>query len=200
MAKGLIHIEQKQKEIYTPKSQDGKFNIIYADPPWQYGDSHNLGGAGKIYDLMSMEDLYNLPVKDITADDAVCFMWVTYPFLQEGLNLFNAWGFQYKTIGFQWIKTTKNGKLFWGCGNWTRANSEPCLIGVKGKPKAKVHNIHQVIMEPMTKHSEKPKIIRDKIVELCGDLPRVELFARTPAPGWHVWGNEINSDNIFNNQ
>lgn len=181
------------KEMITPENWDGKYNIIYADPPWKYGDSHNLGGAGKKYDLMSIEDLCNLPIKDITADNCVLFLWVTYPFLQEGLDLIKAWGFTYKTIGFQWIKTTTNGKLFWGMGNWTRANSEPCLIAIKGKPKALVHNIHQVIMEPMTKHSQKPAIIRDKIVQLCGDLPRIELFARTKISGWHVWGNEIES-------
>lgn len=172
----------------------GDYQIIYADPPWKYGDSHTLGGAGKKYDLMSMEELYDLPIQKLCAENCVLFLWVTYPFLQEGLDLIKAWGFTYKTIGFQWIKTTKNGKLFWGCGNWTRANSEPCLIGVKGKPKALMHNIHQVIMEPITKHSEKPAIVRDKIVQLCGDVPRIELFARKPSRGWDVWGNEVETN------
>lgn len=173
------------------------YKIIYADPPWKYNDCYKGGGAGRHYSLMSMTELYNLPIQNICAEDCILFMWVTYPFLQEGLDLIKAWGFTYKTIGFQWVKLSKNGKMFWGCGNWTRANSEPCLIGIKGNPKPITHDIHQLIIEPATKHSEKPAIVRDKIVQLCGDVPRVELFARKIYPGWDVWGNEVETHLTF---
>lgn len=103
-----------------------------------------------------------------------------------------AWGFEYKTIGFNWVKTNKKSEgLFWGMGNWTRSNSELCLLGVKSKPRRQSASVHSVVLSPMGVHSKKPDIIRDKIVELCGDVPRIELFARNATPGWDVWGNEI---------
>ena len=152
------------------------------------------GGAGRHYSLMSMTELYNLPIQNICAEDCILFMWVTYPFLQEGLDLIKAWGFTYKTIGFQWVKLSKNGKMFWGCGNWTRANSELCLIATKGKIKRISRKVHQIIDTPIEEHSKKPAIVRDKIIELVGDLPKIELFAREKVPGWDAWGDEIISD------
>ena len=139
---------------------------------------------------------YVLPINNISAENSILFIWACYPMLQEALDLIKAWGFTYKTIGFQWFKTSKNGKTFWGCGNWTRSNTEPCLIGVKGKLKVLRHDISQIIVEPNLKHSQKPSIVRTKIVELVGDLPRIELFARNKADGWDVLGNEIDGKNI----
>lgn len=189
-------IKPKIKEMNKPENWDGKYSIIYADPPWKYNDSHTGGGAGWEYDLMSIEDLCKLPIENLASDNCVLFMWATYPMLQEALDLIKAWGFTYKTIGFQWVKTSKNGKTFWGLGNWTRSNTEPCLIGVKGKPKAVKHDISQLIIEPNMKHSQKPAIVRDKIVELVGDLPRIELFARTRSDGWDCLGNEVTGKKI----
>lgn len=106
-----------------------------------------------------------------------------------------AWGFKYKTIGFQWLKKNKKADtFFYGLGRWTRGNTECCLIGVKGKPKRLSNSVSQLIIERIQGHSKKPDVVRDKIVELMGDLPRVELFAREKTEGWDSWGNEIISD------
>ena len=144
------------------------------------------------YPTMTIDEIKNMPVQVLTMDDAMLFLWVTFPLLQEGLDTMKAWGFEYKTIGFNWIKTNKKSEsLFWGMGNWTRSNSELCLLGVKGKPKRQSASVHSVVLAPIGKHSKKPDIIRDKIVELCGDVPRIELFARNATTGWDVWGNEV---------
>ena len=118
-------------------------------------------------------------------------MWATYPKMQEALDLIEAWGFTYKSIAFQWIKQNRSGNgYFFGLGRWTRGNSEPCLIAVKGKPKRISAGVGQLVFAPLRKHSQKPDEVREKIVELMGDLPRIELFAREAAPGWDAWGDE----------
>lgn len=112
--------------------------------------------------------------------------------LKEALDVIEAWGFTYKTVAFNWVKQNKNGAgLFMGLGNWTRSNSEICLLAVKGKPKRVSAGVHSVILSPLQQHSQKPGEARDRIVELMGDLPRIELFARETAPGWDSWGNEV---------
>lgn len=180
-----------------------KYNIIYADPPWRYNDRKCNGACEHHYNTMNIEDICKLPIKEIAADDCILFLWTTYPMLQEAMQLINAWGFKYKTIAFQWIKLNKSvdnplfiqkKNIFFGLGRWTRGNTEPCLIAVKGKPKRINNKISQIILEPIGKHSKKPDIVRDKIVQLVGDLPRVELFARNTTDGWDVWGNEVESD------
>ncbi len=103
-------------------------------------------------------------------------------------------GFKYKTIGFQWIKQNKSGSgFFFGLGRWTRGNTEPCLIAVKGNPHKFLisKSISQIIEYPVGEHSAKPPIVRDKIVELLGDLPKIELFARQQINNWDCWGNEV---------
>ena len=103
---------------------DKKYNIIYADPPWRYQDRSCNGACELHYNTMKIGDICELPVKEITSKDCVLFMWVTYPMLREGLELIEAWGFKYKTIGFQWIKQNKSGNgFFFGLGRWTRGNS-----------------------------------------------------------------------------
>lgn len=173
---------------------DKKYSIIYADPPWRYADKKCNGGAEKYYPTMSINDICNLPVKNIANKDAILFMWVTYPMLSEGLKVIDKWGFKYKTIGFQWVKTNRKDRnsFFFGLGRWTRGNTECCLIATRGKPKRISTNVGQLIVEPLTRHSEKPDIVRDKIVQLMGDLPRIELFARTTKEHWHCWGNDEN--------
>lgn len=116
--------------------------------------------------------------------------------LREALDLIEAWGFQYKTIAFNWIKQNKSGNgLFWGLGNYTRSNSEICLLATKGKPKRVSAAVHSVVISPIERHSKKPDEVRDRIVELMGDLPRIELFARSGADGWDCWGNEAPENN-----
>ena len=169
-----------------------KYNIIYADPPWSYKDKKCNGNCESHYKTMNIEDICNLPIKNIADKDCVLFLWVTYPMLNEGLKLIEEWGFKYKTIGFQWIKQNKSGKgLFFGLGRWTRGNSECCLIAVKGKPKRISNSVSQLVFSPLQEHSKKPDIVREKIVELIGDKPRIELFARQSVEGWDCWGNEV---------
>lgn len=170
-----------------------KYKIIYADPPWEYDDkslSHG-GGAECHYPTMTQEDICNLPISQLADDDCVLFLWVTLPMLREGLEVIKAWGFEYKTTAFVWIKkNASNIGYFYGMGRWTRANSEICLLAVKGNPKRLRADISQLIFAPIKEHSHKPTEVRLKIVDLCGDLPRIELFARDRFVGWDVWGNE----------
>ena len=180
-----------------------KYQIIYADPAWEYKQSgsktKSRGMAKQHYNTMTTEDICNLPIKDIKTDDAICFMWATFPNIDQALKVMESWGFTYKTAAFIWVKKNKKtDSYFWGMGAYTRANAEMCLIGISKNTKAMTqvqsHAVHQIIDAPIERHSKKPDIVRDKIVELMGDVPRVELFAREKADGWDSWGNEIKSD------
>lgn len=171
---------------------DKKYSIIYADPPWSYKDKKCNGNCESHYKAMSLKDILTLPIGSIADKDCVLFLWGTYPMLQEALKTVDAWGFTYKTIGFQWIKQNKSGKgFFFGLGRWTRGNTELCLIATKGKPKRQSAAVSQLVFSPLRRHSQKPDIVRDKIVELMGDLPKIELFARQQVEGWDCWGNEV---------
>lgn len=144
---------------------------------------------------MSIEDICKLPVNKVASDDCVLFMWMTFPTLKEGLKVIEEWGFKYKTVAFVWVKQNKKTpSLFWGLGFWTRANAEICILATKGKPKRISAKVHQVIISPVEEHSKKPDEARKRIVELLGDIPRVELFARQKADGWDSWGNEVECD------
>ena len=170
-----------------------KYNIIYADPPWRYSNRTIPTGAEKQYPTMSLKDLCAMPVEELAADDAVLFLWATYPTLPDAMKLMEAWGFTYKTISFQWVKQNKSGNgFFTGLGWWTRANTEPCLLGVRGGIKRVDNTVKQLVVSPLREHSRKPDEVRDRIVQLMGDLPRIELFARTTTTGWDVFGNEVN--------
>ena len=111
--------------------------------------------------------------------------------LKPALDTIQCWGFEYKTLGWSWIKTTKTGKPCFGVGHYTRSNCEVCLIGKKGRPQVTDHGVSSVIIQPREVHSKKPDIIRELIVQLCGDQPRIELFARQSVSGWDAWGNEL---------
>ena len=103
-----------------------------------------------------------------------------------------AWNFKYKTVAFTWVKQNKKSdSYFKGLGYWTRANPEMCLLATKGNPKRIGKSVDQLIISKLQNHSKKPDDVRNRIVELCGDLPRIELFARQKTPGWDVWGNEV---------
>lgn len=175
--------------------------IIYADPPWSYKDKASSGnrGASHKYDVMTIDDIKAMPITNLAASDCALFMWATFPLYQEALDTIKAWGFTYKTVAFIWVKTNrKAGTDFMGMGNWTRANAEACLIATRGSIKRQSASVRQiidapepeVIRAPMVGHSVKPPEIRDRIVELCGDLPRCELFARDKADYWDAWGNQ----------
>jgi len=137
----------------------------------------------------------NLPVNDISKDDCVLFIWTTDYHLQKCLAVINAWGFTYKTIAFVWQKLNKAGNPVCFMGAYTmKSGIELCLLGTRGDnihKKIIKHNVKSLVSEKRQQHSKKPDIVRDRIVELFGDLPRIELFARNRHMGWDSWGNEI---------
>lgn len=175
-----------------------KFNIIYADPAWVYDDKALAGdrGAGCKYELMTEVDIAALPVHRITADDAVLFLWATFPKIREALDVIEAWGFTYKTIAFNWVKTTSTGTYSIGMGRWSRSNSEVCLLATRGKPKRYDAGVNQIIACPRMRHSAKPPETRDRIIRLCGDVPRIELFARDKVPGWTSLGYDTDGRDL----
>ena len=182
-----------------------KYKIIYADPPWSYkvwseNKKQAQGCAKGHYHTMSLEAIHSLEVRKLIDRDCKLFLWATPPCLKEGISTMEAWGFEYKTIAFTWVKTNKkNFAPFFGIGHWTASNAELCLAGLVkgGQLNRQSRSISQVVLEPRGKHSSKPACVRNKIVELCGDLPRIELFARQKTEGWDIWGNEVESDIDF---
>lgn len=174
-----------------------KYSIIYADPPWHYRTYSKKGkgrSADSHYPTMDIEDIKALPIREIAAKDCALFMWLTFPCMKEALEVIQAWGFEYKTVAFVWIKQNrKSDSLFWGMGYWTRANAELCVLATKGHPKRANTGVHQVIVTHIEEHSKKPNEARERIVRLMGALPRIELFARQRPEGWDVWGNEVES-------
>lgn len=116
--------------------------------------------------------------------------------MEEALRVMRAWGFEYRTAAFVWVKKNRrSGSNFWGMGAYTRANAEVCLLGVTPGTRAgaavRDHSVHQIVEAPVEAHSRKPAEVRERIVRLLGDVPRIELFARERVPGWDAWGNEV---------
>lgn len=175
-----------------------KYTVLYADPPWRYRNKPNGRSPEGHYPTMKTEDICALPVQALAAEDCALFLWVTMPMIFEAQKVLAAWGFRYKTVAFVWVKQNRKGSgIFWGMGYWTRANAELCLLATKGHPQRRAKNIHQVIISPVEEHSKKPEEARRRIEALLGDVPRLELFARRPSPGWDVWGNEVESDVVL---
>lgn len=192
-----------------------KYNIIYSDPAWSFQTYSPKGkekkSAENHYECMNIQDIYDLPIARIADDNCILFQWVTSPMLKQGIQSMEEWGFEYKTIGFNWFKKNKIAdSWFWGMGYWTRQNTELCLIGTKGKPIRVSKGVHQPfdtenpfifydteeIATRIEKHSAKPSIVRERIVDLMGDIPRVELFAREKYEGWDAMGYDIDGKGI----
>lgn len=181
--------------------QDKKYQIIYADPPWQYersGGTKNAKGLAKQhYPTMTTGEICAMPVRELCDEDgAALFLWATFPTLPKAIQVMEAWGFDYIGAAFVWIKKNKkSGSNYWGMGRYTRANAEVCLLGITPGYKATQHvishRVHQIVEAPVGRHSAKPDEVRRRIVELLGDVPRIELFARERLPGWDVWGDEV---------
>ncbi|MEC9369532.1 MAG: MT-A70 family methyltransferase [Pseudomonadota bacterium] len=171
-----------------------RFGVIYADPPWSFRNWSAKGtgrNAVSHYDCLKFEDLAALPVADLAADNCALFLWATDPLLPRALELIEAWGFEYKTVGFYWVKQNAKHEqsYFTGLGYWTRANPEQCLLATRGKPKRKAKDVRRLVVEPRREHSRKPDEIRCRIERLV-DGPYLELFGRETKAGWHCWGNE----------
>jgi len=183
-----------------------KYQIIYADPAWSYYNDSTAkqdcttvkGMRRPPYQVMSSNEIKSLPVSEITDDNAILFIWTTDYHLSKCIEVITAWGFEYKTVGFVWAKKNKKGEQVCFMGAYTmKSGVELCLLATKGKDAHKLvkkHNVRAYIESPRLEHSKKPDEIRDRIVELVGDLPRVELFARQKTEGWSIWGNELEND------
>lgn len=170
-----------------------KYSVIYADPPWSF---EVWSGAGKDraaenhYPTMTQADIEALPVADMAADDCVLFLWAVMPQLQEALDVISAWGFEYKTCAFVWVKTTQDGERpATGMGYWTRANAEICLLATRGTPVRLNADVHQIVQTPRQEHSRKPEEIAARIERLVPG-PYLEMFSRAPRDGWDAWGNQ----------
>lgn len=181
------------------KFPNKKYNIIYADPPWSFNFANRKGLSDKakenLYNTMSPKDIKNLPVNSIAKENCILFLWVMNSELPLAFEVISSWGFTYKTVAFQWVKTTVTGKYHFGGGNWTRSNAELCLLATKGRPKRKSASVRELVVSERREHSRKPDEVRDYIVELCGNLPRIELFCRHTVKGWDSWGNQTRKFN-----
>lgn len=175
---------------------DKKYNIIYADPPWKFSSKQLQKEKGKRFNSLDKEystvetnQMQNWDVKRICDDNCAIFMWTTDAHIKEAIELMKSWGFKYSTVAFVWSKRSINGKELYTLGAWTLKNCEICLLGTRGKmlQYKKSNQVKQLIKAERTKHSKKPDIVREKIVEIFGELPRIELFARQHAEGWDCW-------------
>lgn len=178
---------------------NGKFKVIYADPPWTQKAWSAKGDEGRPqhYDRMTLKAMCDLPISDMADKDCHLFMWTTSPHLEQAFTLMKAWGFKYSSVGFTWIKLNpKATTLFFtpsdlhtGMGYTTRKNAEFCLLGRRGSPRRQRKDVHEVIISQRREHSRKPTEAYERIEAYC-EGPRLELFARTQREGWSVWGNE----------
>jgi N6-adenosine-specific RNA methylase IME4 len=165
------------------------YSIIYADPPWRMISPRLVYTP---YETMSDEQIINMPVKDIASENCALFMWSISSRLPVAIEACKSWGFTYKTIAFNWVKTSMaTGQPNCRIGTYTLQGSEICLLGIRGKLQKKSNKVRQVFMSPRATHSKKPDEFRNRIVDLYGDLPRIELFARSQTQGWDVFGNEV---------
>jgi N6-adenosine-specific RNA methylase IME4 len=178
------------------------FGAILADPPWRFEpysrDTRMNRAADNHYQTQTTDNLASLPVGELATADSILFLWICWPNLKDGLEVIDAWGFTYKTCAFAWMKADNRQPDFFqdelpaqvGMGYWTRANSEPCLLATRGKPKRLHADVRQGIIAPRREHSRKPDGIHDRIERLVAG-PYLELFARQTHPGWTCWGNEV---------
>ncbi len=177
-----------------------KYPIIYADCPWDYVNhkGYNPSMGGVPYPTITTDELKNIPVWELADKDCVLLFWATFPKLPEALEVIKAWKFEYITNAFTWVKQYQNGNTVMGLGHYTRGNAELCLLAKRGRPRRleSATNISQIVMAPRRKHSAKPPEVRDRIVKLFGDVPRIELFARERTPGWDSLGNELDGLDI----
>lgn len=175
-----------------------RYGAILADPPWRFAVRSPKGegrSASQHYSTMTLADIMALPVADYAAKDCTLFMWAIDPMLPQALDVIRAWGFTFKTVGFYWTKTNKDGSSFTGMGYWTRANPEQCLLATRGNPKRINKDVRRLITAPRRQHSRKPDCIYDRIERLVPG-PYLEMFARQRRDGWDAWGNETHKFNV----
>lgn len=164
------------------------YHCICADPPWKFSknDKIVMRSVTNHYRTMPLNEIMALPVQQYTAKDCALFLWVTDPFLDRAMDVIKAWGFKYRTVGFYWVKTGKKTPFPMGCGWWTRANPEVCLLATKGHPKPLAKDVRRLVISPRREHSRKPDCIYDEYIPKLVEGPYLELFARTQRPGWDI--------------
>lgn len=175
-----------------------RYAIIYADPPWDYkGQTQHAGAGSKAtgsaqthYNTLTLPQLKRLNLRDVCAENALLFMWVTGPFINQGVDLMTAWGFAFATVAFVWDKQAVNP------GFYTMSQTEFVFVGKRGsipRPRG-ARNMRQLVSEKRTEHSVKPEEVRYRIEAMFPTQRKLEIFARRPAPGWDVWGNEVETN------
>jgi N6-adenosine-specific RNA methylase IME4 len=188
-------------DIDTLLATGERFAVICLDPPWTFSTwSENGKGrsAEQHYRCQPRNFIRALPIADLAAPNCAVFVWTTDPMLPETFEILRAWGFEYKTVGFVWVKTLKSAPVFgsfaqqlhWGQGYYTRSNPEYCLLAGRGRLLRLDKGVHQVIVSPVQEHSRKPDeaLIR---IERLFDGPYLEMFARRPRSGWTCFGDEL---------
>lgn len=188
-----------------PDLPRNRYDIIYADPPWDYGGKLQFDRSSKSvdeidlnrkifissasfkYPTLKIEDLKKIPIHEIAQDDCLLFMWATSPHLQQAMGLGESWGFKYRTVGFVWDKMVHNP------GKYTLSNCELCLIFKRGRiPKPRgAMNVQQLVRSPRKKHSEKPIEVLNNIERMFPTQRKIELFAREVVYGWDNWGLDV---------
>ena len=182
-----------------PPFPPGPYDIVYADPPWfYYGSRVKDAAAAKHYPLLSLDDLARLPVRNIMGKRAALFLWATCPRLDFAIELIARWGLHYRGVAYVWVKTNARGGIIRGQGvapTFTKPTTEMVLAATtmpNGRPFPLLDLAQgQVVLHARAEHSRKPAIFRQHIETLCGDRPRIELFARESSAGWDGWGPEI---------
>lgn len=204
-AKNVVHLRrlgkrsQAKAHVVLPPLPDKRYDVAYVDPPWYYyGSPVKDAAAGKHYPLMSLEELAAIDVRRILTKRSAVFMWATCPRLDFAIRLIDAWGLHYRGVAYVWVKVNKEGKIIAGQGvppTFTKPTTELLLVATTiptGRPFPILDLAQrQVVLHPRSVHSEKPHVFRELIEELCGDRPRIELFARKRTPGWDAWGAEL---------
>ncbi len=203
--KNVVHLRRLSKRSQAkphavlPPLPGARYDIAYVDPPWlYYGSPTKDAAAGKHYPLMSLDQLAALDVRRILNKRAAAFVWATCPRLQLAIKLIEAWGLHYRGVAYVWVKVNKRGEIIAGQGvmpTFTKPTTE-LLLAATTTPTGRPFPIldlaqPQVVLHPRGAHSEKPAIFRELIERLCGDRPRIELFARTRVAKWDAWGAEL---------
>jgi N6-adenosine-specific RNA methylase IME4 len=184
---------------HLPALPNRRYDIVYLDPPWHYyGSAVKDAAAGKHYPLMTVDELASIDIHSILNKKAAVFMWATCPRLDFAMKLVEAWGLTYRGVAYVWVKTNRRGQIISGQGvqpTFTKPTTEFVLAATTvatGRPFP-IHDLAQaqVVLHPRGAHSEKPAVFRRHIERLCGDRPRIELFARSHDEGWDAWGAEL---------
>lgn len=194
MIEKIEEMNPEDSSVSSPK----RFGVIVADPPWSFNDKLKYSGtvkrsADSHYPTLNLTEIKHLPISEIADDNALLALWVPSAFLVAGLDIMQAWGFEYKQL-WVWGKTSKKNPLHlaFGMGRLARNCHEPLLIGVRGNYTKSLqdHSQRNLFMHPSTKHSQKPESIQASLEKMFPDWQKLEIFARRDRTGWTCIGNE----------